>query len=261
MTIADWDTAATAGYYEAFCRRHARYDDANRALVANASLERGQRVLDFAAGTGRTAEAVLTYLGPQDEVVCVEPASAMRMAGAARLRDPRVRWVADCPAGDHRFARVLCGAALWQLRPLGAIVERLAGLVATGGALCFNIPGSYLGIPDEPGGGPNPWLLELPARLIEGCEPVLDRVDPLPAPDEIDALLDRAGLTPRRWSVRSRLTQVAYRDWLKVPPMTAGWLAGLAANERARRIDRAFEAVDPDSWRWELWLGWTAWRN
>ena len=54
-----WDHAATARIYEEFCERHERYRRANLELVRHARLAGGQRMLDLAAGTGRTAEAIL----------------------------------------------------------------------------------------------------------------------------------------------------------------------------------------------------------
>ena len=47
--------------------------------------------------------------------------------------------------------------------PLDRTIERLATLVAPGGALCFNIPAAYLLEADEPGGGRDPRLIHLPA--------------------------------------------------------------------------------------------------
>ncbi len=260
MTTIGWDSAETASYYEAFCRRHSRYDEANRALVAQASLRATDRILDYAAGTGRTAEAVLQRLGPLGRVVCFEPATAMRWVGAARLVDPRVDWLAGDPSESVAFDRVLCGAALWQMLPLADTFERLARLVAPRGALCFNVPALYLGVPDEPGGGDDPWLRQLPAQMVKGRRPVGGGAEPLPDANAIEHLLHAVGLRPVRWSFRIRLTQAAYCDWLKIPPMTNGWLAGLDADARARRIDRAYQAVDAASWRWERWLGWTAWK-
>lgn len=84
--------------------------------------------------------------------------------------------------------------------------------------------------------------------------------------------------------MQGRLTLEAYRDWLKIPAVANGMLGGLPASERSRLIDQAYaftalvgqaELPDPlagtterappnpahgGSWRWERWLGWTAWR-
>ena len=126
-----WDHPATAESYERFCRRYARYRRANDVLVREGGVVPGLRVLDFGAGSGRTASAALRQLGRDGTVVCVEPAAAMRAAGRRRLRDARVTWRADLPYGsDQReaFDRVLAGAVVWQLDPLDGWIRRLATL-------------------------------------------------------------------------------------------------------------------------------------
>jgi trans-aconitate methyltransferase len=267
ITASAWDHAGTARMYERFCRRHRRYRIANDALAAHARLESGMRVLDVAAGTGRTTEALLPRLGNAGRVLCVEPATAMRVAGAKRLRDARVTWLEALPNEGARFDRVVCGAAVWQLLPLEATIARLSGMLATGGALVFNMPAQYLREPDRPGGGRDPFLLELPT-LIERS-PAADESrhaagvggDGLaPSARRVEQMLMANQLRVDRWSFDVRITQAAYRDWLKIPPTSDGMLAGLPIAERARRIDRAYALADRHSWRWERWLGWTAWR-
>jgi hypothetical protein len=161
------------------------------------------------------------------------------------------------------FDRVLCGAALWQVDSLENSLEELAGLLSPGGALCFNIPALYLGQPDQPGGGEDPWLLALLAVLqgetaatveAEASKAILDDA-------QVESLLEAAGLRPESWSFRVQLTQAAYRDWLKIPVLTNRLLPGLRPQERVRRIDEAYRQVPKDSWRWERWLGWTAWKG
>jgi SAM-dependent methyltransferase len=265
--MSGWDDPQTPVYYEAFCRSHSRYARANAALVAHARIEPGLRVLDVGAGTGRTAEAVLERLGEEGRVVCVEPAAAMRAEGMRRVRDARVRWHASLTEAAGPFDRILCGAAIWQLEPLPETLRNLAELLRRGGALCFNLPALYLLEPDEPGGGGDPLLLDLPALLPAGSE---DGGASEAAPPRASAPLERrmigeclraAGLRARSWSFRVRLTQDAYAAWLKIPVVSDRMLAGLAADERARRIDATLERVDRSSWKWERWSGWTAWKR
>jgi hypothetical protein len=66
---------------------------------------------------------------------------------------------------------------------------------------------------------------------------------------------------PERWTVRSRLTYAAYRDWLKIPVNTDAMLAGIDPDKRAALVDDAFRLVDRSSWRWERWAGWTVWKR
>lgn len=251
-----WDHPDTARYYEAFCRQHARYTEANRALIAAAALRPGQRVLDMAAGTGGTAEAALAH---GVELTCVEPANAMRQVGGGRV--PQARWIAAWPEEGKVFDRVLCGAAIWQMLPAGQTFTRVAAVLRAGGALVFNIPSLYLGEADPPGEGRDPYLLELAGKLSGGRAPQAVAAERVPPADEIDALLGAAGFDGARWCFRIRFTQPALRDWMKIPPLTDALLDGLSADERAARVDDAYAQCDPESWRWETWSGWTAWKR
>lgn len=254
MTVTGWDHPATAAYYEEFCVRHDRYQAANQALVRAAALTPDLEVLDLAAGTGRTAEGALAA---GVSVTCFEPARAMRETG--RRRVPDCDWVAHWPRA-RRFHRILCGAALWQMRPFAELFARAWTSLHPGGALIFDIPSLYLGEPDPPGGGRDPYLVELMARLTQGRVNLAEAWEPLGTAESMDALLREAGFEPVRWSFRAVLTQTAYRDWIKIPVITDAVLRDCAPELRARLIDEAFAACDPESWRWETWSGWTAYR-
>jgi SAM-dependent methyltransferase len=262
-----WDDPRTPHYYESFCREHSRYTRANAELIAHSRIEPGLHVLDIAAGTGRTAEAVLQPLGGDGQVVCLEPSLTMRAAGMQRVRDARVKWIASLSEANGPFDRILCGAAIWQLEPLRDTIFDLADLLAPGGALCFSIPALYLLEPDEPGGGTDPLLISLPALLVTPSNQV-PAGETLPRRaayqlerSTIHAWLKEAGLRSRSWTFRVRLTQDAYAAWLKIPVVSNGMLPGVTADERARRIDSALDLVDRSSWKWERWRGWTAWKR
>jgi SAM-dependent methyltransferase len=258
-----WDHPDTARYYARFRRRFARYRQANRQIARRAALGPGMRVLDVAAGDGGTTAEMLPLLGDLGTVLCYEPAAAMRALGESSLADHRVTWTGEWPSGSGRFDRVVCGAAIWQLEPLDETFRALHGLLVAGGCICFDIPALYLGEADEPGGGGDPMLLGLPAALAMTRG---RRDGPVPSPRatldtaSVDRWLTRAGFRVERWSFSARWGQRAYREWLKIPPTTDHLLVGMSADERAAAIDRAFASVDPGSWRWERWLGWTAWR-
>lgn len=252
-----WDHPETADYYERFCSRHPRYRRANRALVWAAGLTAGQRVLDVGAGLGHTAAEALTHCAGAIEVTCLEPAAAMRARGEQRV--PQARWLQAWPT-DERFDRIVCGAAVWQLLPLEHFFARVAASLAPGGALAFNIPALYTGEPDEPGGGADPLLLQIPALLASGRTHRADSGEQPANAEEIETLLRRAGLREVAWSFRGRITQAEYRDWLAIPPLTDSLLEGYSARERAALLGAAYAKCDAESWRWEAWRGWTAWR-
>jgi SAM-dependent methyltransferase len=263
--MSGWDDPSTARYYQAFERRHPRYRRANRALVAQAGMGPGLRVLDLAAGTGGTTAALLECLGPEGRVDCVEPSRAMREAGIERLgSDARVHWWSALDEPEGLFDRIVCGAALWQFDDLPALFLQLSRRLKPGGGLCFNIPGAYVGRPDRPGGGRDPWLTGLPARLLSrGAQPAGGASPPraLHSVDGVTAMLRQCGLQVRTWGHTQRFGQAALRDWMKIPVLNAYLWPDLDAEERARRIDAAYESLDAASWRREHWCGWTAWRS
>jgi SAM-dependent methyltransferase len=253
-----WDHPKTADYYEEFCAHHDRYEEAGRDLVGRAELVAGLHVLDLGAGTGRTAELVLPALGGSGSILCIEPALAMRSRGEARMQDRRVLWTSFLPTGEERFDRIVCSAAIWQMAPLEATFSQLRGLLRTGGILCFNIPSLYLGEPDEPGGGKDPYLLELMRLLGRNRVSQAPIQDPLPDAQGMERLLAQAGFCAQRWTRRARLTQEAYRDWLKIPVITDWLLSDLDPDQRAALIERTYDKADPNAWRWENWTGWVA---
>jgi len=261
-----WDDPETASYYESFCQMHPRYRRANTILISHAHIEPGHRVLDVAAGTGRTAEAALSRLGDRGRVLCVEPAAAMRALGMRRLHGPQVQWSASLLESEACFDRVLCGAAIWQLEPVHETLNVLAGLLRKGGALCFNIPALYLLEPDEPGGGSDPLLLSLPKLLFSSRDSEAAPEAPRSSAGQaleagsISGGLRSAGLRVQSWTFRLRLTQEAYASWLKIPVVSDGMFRGLKPDQRARRIDQALNLVDRSAWKWERWRGWTAWK-
>ena len=248
-----WDHPETAQRYEAFCERHDRYQRVNAELVRHAEIAPGQRVADMAAGTGRTAEPLIAA-GAQ--VVCWEPAVAMRRVGMRRVQ--AADWPEQPPKGQ--FDRVLCGAAAWQWRPFADFAGICAALLAPGGALVFAIPSLYLGIAEESGGGADPLLLALPALLAQGRVPDACEGAWLSA-ESVEADLRMAGFEPLRWSFRLAITQACQCDWYRIPVLTDALLSELDAQERDARIAEARRELDDASWKWEGWTGWTAWKR
>jgi SAM-dependent methyltransferase len=251
-----WDHPVTAERYEIFNQKPNRYSNANTALVALADLAESQQVLDFAAGTGRTAEIALTALPASAGIVCVEPAAAMRAVGQRRLPASAISWRADLP-NEGGFDRILCGAALWQIDELSTLLARLRSLLRAGGVLCFTIPALYLNRPDRPGGGSDPHLHALMTQLAAGRTPHAEPHAPPPTEAQLLELLRSAGFTPRTEWFEYQLSQREYAAWLHIPVLTNALLGDMDANERIEAIERARAGVDAESFRFE---GWSVWR-
>lgn len=215
------------------------------------------RVLDLAAGTGRTTEAILPALSPKASVLCVEPAAAMRDVARARLRDPRVEYAAQIPVGGE-YACVVCGAALWQLQGLPEVFARLADSLVPGGRLVFTVPSAYLGNPDRPGAGADPHLLELFAILGKGRVPKAEPMPPPPQHEDLLRMLEGVGLRVDFEHLEYRLTQREYVAWCHIPVITDALLWDLDLLARDRLLVLAKTQLDLDSFRWEGWSVYTA---
>jgi hypothetical protein len=75
----------------------------------------------------------------------------------------------------------------------------------------------------------------------------------------MQALLREVGLTSRCERFELPLTRAGYRDWLKLPPVSCGFLPETDPARRAQRLERLFAPLDPAARRIESWLVWTAW--
>lgn len=247
-----WDHPITARRYQAFCAGPTRYSFANQALSRVAELDGARSILDFAAGLGHTAEAMLASAPAEARVLCVEPAAAMRSAGQARLDDPRVSWAAELP-DEGAFDRIVCGAALWQVGDWDRALGRLRALAREHALLCFTIPSLYLGIPDREGGGDDPLLTGLWAELARGRTPESETHAPPPSRAELVELLRAHGFSARLEQLEYRLTQAELRDWSRIPVLTDALFPELEAEARDSLIDAAFARTDPTSYRLEGW--------
>jgi len=264
-----WNHPETVEFYEAFCQRHDRYAIANGHLIAQAELIDDQRILDVAAGTGRTSAAVLASGICPGSILCFEPAAAMLAVGRQRLSAANVEWTEQFPSSGE-FDRILCGAAIWQLSPLDQTIARLSKLLAPGGSLCFNIPALYLGEPDSPGDGKDPLLFDLLNILSRDRERDSSVGPPVDEPtsqaaaslsiEVVESMLRTCGLHSEWRRFQLRFDQTCLREWLKIPILTNRLLSGRNSAERARLIDEACQQVDPTSYRWERWVSWRAGR-
>ncbi len=247
-----WDHPLTARRYQEFCEGPTRYRFANQALVRLAELGGARNILDFAAGVGHTAEAIVAQAPDDARVLCVEPADAMRRAGEQRLRDARVRWAAELP-DVGRFDRFVCSAALWLVDDWGRELDRAKSLSSEDALLCFTIPSLYLGVADRAGGGEDPLLTALWSELSRQRAPESEPHAPPPNEAELTALLRARGFDPVLDRLEYRLTQAELRDWTKIPVVTDALFPGLDVEARDRLIDAAFERSDPSSYRFEGW--------
>lgn len=115
------------------------------ALLAEAGLQPGERILDLAAGTGIVAREAAPIVGVGGRVVAADVNPAMLAVGAA-LPPPRgaaIEWLegdaARLPLSDGAFDAVLCqqGLQFFPDRP-GALAETRR-VLAPGGRVVFAV--------------------------------------------------------------------------------------------------------------------------
>jgi len=136
----------------------------------------------------------------------------------------------------------------------------LAAQLRPGGALVFALPAAYLGQPDPLGGGPDPWLTELPSRLVSGRSQEPDVGPGLPDEEELLTMLRCAALRPEVWAVKTRWTLESQAAWFRLPAVGGAMRPDLDGDALAVAVDRALAGCRPGSWRPERWVGFTAWR-
>jgi ubiquinone/menaquinone biosynthesis C-methylase UbiE len=217
---------------------HAGYIDTRGTLVARvmldaASLGRGQRVLELAAGPGSVGLAAAEIVGPDGTVVLSDIAPQMTAIAAERAKSRGLANVTtreldleqiDYPAAS--FDAVLCREGLMLVLDPATAVRETHRILRPGGravfavwaerernpwlGLLFDAVTTQLGMPVPPAGIPGPFSLEQPGALEE--------------------LLIGAGFTEvavREVSAPMRTS--SFDEWWSVVPALAGPLAPLLA--------------------------------
>ena len=117
---------------------------AARDLVARASLQPGERVLDLGTGRGAVLFPAAQAVGPTGRVVGIDLSGRMVELAEADAAARGLQHVtvmqgdAEHPEfGDGSFDAVLAGLALFMLPDAASAVGRYAGLLTGGGRLCF----------------------------------------------------------------------------------------------------------------------------
>ena len=120
--------------------------------------------------------------------------------------------------------------------------------------MAVSLPAAYLGEADAPGGGADPELTALTAALagLDLGNPPGTALPPLSETSLAKAFSDQ-GFAMSRSSIRLRLTQQAYLDWLALPPVNDTLLGRIPPEVRLDILTRCAEGLDMSSWRWETW--------
>jgi len=213
--------AAVADHYE---RGRPEYPPAVvGALAAELDLDRGARLLDLAAGTGKLTRALVTA---GFDVAAVEPLAELRESlarhvGAARARDGRAEAI---PGGTGEFAAVTVADAFHWFDHARALEEIVRVLRPGGGLAIITTVRDFRGAP---------WGHEV-GSLIAQLRPSHPHFD---GPRWQDVLREDG-----RWSapreVKITMMQAVTATQVIDYVASMSWVATLAEDERARAMER-----------------------
>lgn len=193
------------------------------ATAAELGIQRGDQVLDLAAGTGKLTRALVAYgFG----VVAVEPQEALRAVladkvGAARVCDGVAE---EIPLADESVAAVMIADAFhWFDRPR-ALGEIRRVLARAGGLALFNT------VPDWSGAS---WAHEL-GTLVATARPEHPNFDGR----SWQQFVREAGGFVEPWELRVTTYVPADPQQVLAHMASMSWIAGMPERERAEALGR-----------------------
>ncbi len=200
-------------------------------LLARVGAEKPSRVVDLGCGPG-TLTTTLAERWPEARVVGVDSSAEMVRAAAERAVPGRLEFVQDdmrSYAPETPVDVLVSNAALHWLPEHLELLPKLAGFLAPGGWLAFQVPANFA----EPSHG------ELAA--LAGSERWRDKLRNLERPashnaeDYLDALA-RAGLGVDVWETR-------YMQLLTGDDPVLEWMKGTALRPVLSRLDESEQAA------------------
>jgi ubiquinone/menaquinone biosynthesis C-methylase UbiE len=118
-----WNTKKNAAGYDAYASKFSLYKETSRDLVEIANITSGMTVVDLAAGTGVTTEAVLEQTDNDVTVIAVDQAEEMLKKARERHSDKgNVTYVVAQAESleksiSDKVDAVICNSAFWQMVP------------------------------------------------------------------------------------------------------------------------------------------------
>jgi demethylmenaquinone methyltransferase / 2-methoxy-6-polyprenyl-1,4-benzoquinol methylase len=107
-----------------------------RQVLTRAGLQKGDRVLDIATGTGVVARAAAAITGNHSSVIGLDPSIGMLVAGRQKARFPNVQAMSErLPFRDASFDLITIGFALRHFADLDAVFRECARVLRPQGKL------------------------------------------------------------------------------------------------------------------------------
>jgi len=143
-----WNTKKNAAGYDAYASKFSLYKETSRDLVEIANITSGMTVVDLAAGTGVTTEAVLEQTDNDVTVIAVDQAEEMLKKARERHSDKgNVTYVVAQAESleksiSDKVDAVICNSAFWQMVPKPTL-QAVSRILKDDGIFAFNLPDSF----------------------------------------------------------------------------------------------------------------------
>jgi len=147
-----WDTKDNAEAYEQYVRNFAMYQGTSKDLIETADIQPGMTVVDLAAGTGATTQAILDKTGGDVSVIAIDQAEEMLNKAKEKFRNKHVRFIVSQAENLHESIKgkvdaVVSNSAFWQMDPR-ATFQSVSRILRPAGILAFNLPDQFFNHPD-----------------------------------------------------------------------------------------------------------------
>lgn len=147
-----WNTKENAEAYDAYARNFPMYQDTSRDLVAISGIKLGMTVVDLAAGTGTTTQAILDKTNGNVCIIAVDQAEEMLKKAREKFVGQSVQFIVS-EAEDLDTAiresvdTILCNSAFWQMKAQ-KVFRSVSHILKPDGVFAFNLPDHFFSYPD-----------------------------------------------------------------------------------------------------------------
>lgn len=143
-----WNTKENAKVYDIYARSFPLYKETSKDLIDIAGILPGITVVDLAAGTGATTQAILNASGGDINIIAVDQAEEMLNKVKEKFfGNDRVKYiVAQAEDIDtvisYPVDAIVCNSAFWQMVPQKTL-EAVSHTLKDGGIFVFNLPDNF----------------------------------------------------------------------------------------------------------------------
>ncbi len=142
-----WNTKENAEAYDAYARRFPMCRDTSRDLVDISGIKSGMTIVDLAAGTGATTQAIIEKVAGTVRIIAVDQAEEMLKKAKQKCTGGNVLFIVSSAENLEQVISepvdaVICNSAFWQMKP-HQVFKSVSTILKQGGIFAFNLPDSF----------------------------------------------------------------------------------------------------------------------